>query len=160
MPQTLEEIDKTQAELRVIVKDLSGASGVPMPELIKTENPLFAVFEKLFDYKTVGFKEIFILITAFLLDLGDIIGYSLVPGRKKERKEVRIEPFPEPRLALLPSEDQTGSRMPAPIAPMATGGAGAAVDYAVNDDEVAENAVDAAAPYALRSHRRRSRFRF
>jgi hypothetical protein len=41
-PQKLEDIDKTQAELRVIVKDLSGASGVPMPELVKTENPLFA----------------------------------------------------------------------------------------------------------------------
>ena len=160
VPQTLEEIDKTQAELRVIVKDLSGASGVPMPELIKTENPLFAVFEKLFDFKTVGFKEIFILITAFLLDLGDIIGYSLVPGRKKEKKEIRIEPFPEPRLALLPSEDLTSSRMPAPIAPLSSGGAGAAVDFADEEALGPENTVDAAAPYALRSHRRRTRFRF
>jgi hypothetical protein len=156
-PQTLEDIDKMQAQLRVVVKDLSGISGVPLPGLVKTENPLFAVFEKLFDYKTVGFKEIFILITAFLLDLGDIIGYSLVPGRKQEKKQIRIEPFPEPRLALLTNEEQGSTRAVAPITP---GGAGGAMERMDLGENSLENSADADAAYALRSHRRRTRFRF
>ncbi len=157
VPQKLEDIDRMQAELRVIVKDLSGASGVPMPELVKTENPLFAVFEKLFDFKSVGFKEIFILITAFLLDLGDIIGYSMVPGRKKEKKAIRIEPFPEPRLELLADGGQEGIRALEPIVP---GSAGAVTEYRDDTDDSDEGTADAAAPYALRPHRRRPRFRF
>ncbi len=155
-PQSLEDIDKLQAQLRVVVKDLSGISGVPLPPLVKAENPLFAVFEKLFDYRAVGFKEIFILITAFLLDLGDIIGYSLVPGRKQEKKQIRIEPFPEPRLALLTNEDQGERRMVQPIEPASVGGAVECMD----SYDSAENAENAATPYAQRSHRRRSRFRF
>jgi hypothetical protein len=157
VPQTLADIDKMQAQLRVIVKDLSGISGVPLPELVKTENPLFAVFEKLFDYKSVGFKEIFILITAFLLDLGDIIGYSLVPGRKPEKKQIRIEPFPEPRLALLASDDQSDSRA---LEPIASGGSGGARERVDDGDDCADNVTDSAASYNLRTHRRRTRFRF
>ncbi len=157
VPQTLGDIDKTQAELRVIVKDLSGISEVRLPDLVKTENPLFAVFEKLFDYKSVGFKEIFILITAFLLDLGDIIGYSLVPGRKPEKKQIRIDAFPEPRLELLASGDQRENRALEPIAPA---NAGSVVEHMDDAEDSGDNIVDAAAPYALRSHRRRTRFRF
>ncbi len=157
VPQKLEDIDKTQAELRVIVKDLSGISGIPLPDLVKTENPLFAVFEKLFDYKSVGFKEIFILLTAFLLDLGDIIGYSMVPGRKPEKKQIRIEPFPEPRLALIASEEPGNDRALEPIVSASVGGV---LERADGGDDSAENDMDAAAPYALRSHRRRTRFRF
>ncbi len=157
VPQKLEDIDKTQAELRVIVKDLSGAANVPMPELVKTENPLFAVFEKLFDYKSVGFKEIFILITAFLLDLGDIIGYSMVPGRKPEKKQIRIEPFPEPRLELLASEGQSHSRA---LEPIVSGKTDGVVGRANDLEDAGENDDDPSGSYNLRSHRRRSRFRF
>jgi hypothetical protein len=89
--------------------------------------------------------------------LGDIIGYSMVPGRKKEKKQIRIEPFPEPRLELLADGDQGGIRALEPIVP---GNAGAVVERGADGDEADENAADAAAPYALRSHRRRSRFRF
>jgi len=156
VPQKLEDIDKTQAELRVIVKDLSGASGVPMPELVKTDNPLFAVFEKLFDYKSVGFKEIFILITAFLLDLGDIIGYTMVPGRKKEKKEIRIEPFPEARLELLSHEEKGVSQA---LAPIRSADHDETIDLAEEEDSAANDA-DAAGSYNLRNHRRRTRFKF
>ena len=101
IPQTLADIDATQAQLRVIIKDLASYSGEPLPELVRTESPLFAVFAKLFDFKNVGFKEIFFLMIAFFLDLGDIIGYSLIPNRK-EKKDVAVSvPLPSPRLTLV-----------------------------------------------------------
>ena len=111
VPEKLEDIDKTQAELRVIVKDLSGVSGVALPQLVKTESPLFAVFAKLMDIKTVGFKEIFFLMIAFFLDLGDIIGYTLVPNKKdKKAPAVRLDPFPAPRrLALVSGDGETAA---------------------------------------------------
>ena len=102
-PTSLEEIDKNQAELRVIIKDLAAVTGVPLPELVKTESPLFAVFAKLMDVKTVGFKEIFFLILALLLDLGDIIGYSLVPNARREKRRPYLdEDEPGNRITVLP----------------------------------------------------------
>lgn len=79
-PQTIPEIQALQDELRVAVKNAGALAGVAMPQPVSLENPLFAVFEKLFDFENVGWKELFFLALAFLIDLGDIIGYSLVPA--------------------------------------------------------------------------------
>lgn len=90
-PASIAEIDKLQGELRVLCKDLAGVSAIPMPGFVRLESPLFAVFAKLFDLKSVGLKEVFFLIIAFFLDLGDIIGYSLVPNREKKRRHYSPE---------------------------------------------------------------------
>lgn len=79
-PQNIDEVLQLQDQLRVAVKNAGALAGVAMPEPVSVENPLFAVFEKLFDWETVGWKEIFFLVLAFLIDLGDIIGYSMVPA--------------------------------------------------------------------------------
>ena len=79
-PKSIEEIQVLQDELRVAVKNAGALAGVALPAPVSLENPLFAVFERLFDFDTVGWKEIFFLGLAFLIDLGDIIGYSLVPA--------------------------------------------------------------------------------
>lgn len=106
-PTSLEDIDKNQAELRVIIKDLAAVTGIPLPELVKTESPLFAVFAKLMDVKTVGFKEIFFLILAFLLDLGDIVGYSLVPNARRDKRRRSLdEDGPGNRITVLPRADE------------------------------------------------------
>jgi len=84
-PQTLDEIDQLQNELRVVVKDVGAVSGVRLPDVVKMDSPLFAVFAKLFDFRNVGIKEIFFVILAFILDLGDIVGYSLIPDKPKKR---------------------------------------------------------------------------
>ena len=83
-PQTLNEIDDLQHQIRVVVKDLGAIAGVPLPEPVRFESPIFAVFTKLFDFKQVGLMEIFIVIVGFMLDLGDIIGYTLIPTRSKK----------------------------------------------------------------------------
>jgi len=90
MPGSIEEVEKLQHELRVLVKDVGSVSGKSLPEPVKLESPLFAVFRKLFDWDQVGLEEIFFVLLAFFLDLGDIIGYSLVPAARKK-----------PRLAPL-----------------------------------------------------------
>ncbi|MCF6285856.1 MAG: hypothetical protein L3K26_11750, partial [Candidatus Hydrogenedentes bacterium] len=50
------------------------------------------------DLETVGWKEIFFLILAFLTDLGDIIGYSLVPATVASTKT--RDPFDVTRLPI------------------------------------------------------------
>lgn len=107
-PKTLDDIGQLQNQLRVVLKDIGAVSGISLPEVVKPENPLFAVFNKLFDYRAIGIKEIFILIVAFLLDLGDIIGYSLIPNKKKKREE-------EFALAAIP--DLSGPERLFPPAP-------------------------------------------
>lgn len=95
-PGTIEEIQALQDKLRVAVKNAGSLAGVPMPETVALESPLFAVFERLFDIKQVGLKEIFFLVLAFLIDLGDIVGYSLVPAHPNSRKRRRrTMPFPD-----------------------------------------------------------------
>jgi len=86
-PASIDEIQQLQDQIRVIVKDVVSASGKPLPEVVKLENPLFAVFQKIFTLDQIGPKEVFFVVIAFFLDLGDIIGYSLVPSKKKRRKE-------------------------------------------------------------------------
>ena len=103
-PKTLDEIDKLQHDLRVTAKDVGVVAGIPMPETVSLQNPLFTVFERVFDPKQIGFKEIFLLIIAFILDLGDIIGYCLVPNRpKKSSKRATLEP-----LAAMAGEEADG----------------------------------------------------
>jgi hypothetical protein len=79
-PKNIDEVLQLQDQLRVAVKNAGALAGVAMPESVSVENPLFAVFEKLFDFETVGWKELFFLALAFLIDLGDIIGYCMVPA--------------------------------------------------------------------------------
>ena len=99
----LDDIERLQAELRVVCKDLAGISGVALPEVVRMENPLFAVFSKLLDWNQVGFKEIFLLLVAFLMDLGDIIGYTLVPARKVKRLALdSLELTPPPGKGVRP----------------------------------------------------------
>jgi len=94
MPQSLDEVAALQDKLRVTAKDAGAVVGVPLPSPVKQDNPLFAVFAKLFDLKSVGFKELFILAMSFFLDLGDIIGYSLVPNRPKRTRRQVFEAKP------------------------------------------------------------------
>ena len=85
-PLTVDEIGPLQDRIRVAVKDAGASTDLPVPEPVRLENPLFAVFSRLFDLSTVGFKEILILVFAILLDLSDVIGYSLVPNRPQKRR--------------------------------------------------------------------------
>jgi hypothetical protein len=80
-PVSIDEIQALQSRLRISLKETAAISGRPLPDPVRLESPLFAVFERLFDVKSIGYMEIFILAVALLLDLGDIIGYSLVPNR-------------------------------------------------------------------------------
>lgn len=102
-PATVDEIQKLQNDLRVTLKDMGAAAGVPLPAPVQTENPLFTVFRRLFDYKTIGLKEIFFLAIALFMDLGDILGYVLVPNRR--RQDMVVMPVGRaalPRQAAVP----------------------------------------------------------
>ena len=78
---SLDDIHQLQEKLRVVVKDLGAEAGIALPIVVKQEMPFMLVFEKLFDFRNVGPMEVLILFLAFLLDLGDIIGYSLIPNK-------------------------------------------------------------------------------
>lgn len=86
-PTTIDEVYQLQNQLRVAAKDLGSVAGIPLPPPVKLDNPLFAVFEKLADWRSIGIKEVILLIIAFLIDLGDIVGYVLIPNKKKEKSE-------------------------------------------------------------------------
>jgi hypothetical protein len=86
-PETLAEVTALQDQLQVAVKDAAAAAGMPVPKPIRLENPLFAVFGNLLNWKTVGLKEFLFLFIAVFLDLGDIIGYSLVPNKKRSKHD-------------------------------------------------------------------------
>jgi hypothetical protein len=124
--KTIPEIQELQDDLRVMVREAGVVGGLALPDPVNLENPLFAVFSRLFDVKTVGLMEVFILCIAFFLDLGDIIGYSLVPAaRRGRRKPSPFQPYPvaeaqpdfvpeniEPigdRLGVIPSDDNGGT---------------------------------------------------
>ncbi|MBM3290455.1 MAG: hypothetical protein FJY92_09910 [Candidatus Hydrogenedentes bacterium] len=103
----LEDVTKLQDDVRLKIKDFAAAVGTPMPPAVKLESPLFAVFQKLFNFRTAGPLEYLILALAFLLDLADIIGYSLVPT-KKEKKSPAIwaavpEHLPGPEVITSPT---------------------------------------------------------
>lgn len=82
-PQTIADIQELQDRLRVAITGVAAQAHLPLPEPVRLESPLFAVFQKLFDFKSLGMKEIFFVLVAVFLDLGDIVGYSLVPNRPK-----------------------------------------------------------------------------
>jgi hypothetical protein len=86
-PANLDEVTALQDQLQVAVKDAAAAAGMPVPKPIRLENPLFAVFSNLLNWKTVGLKEFLFLFIAIFLDLGDIIGYSLVPNKKQSKHD-------------------------------------------------------------------------
>ncbi len=88
-PTSLDEVQTLQDQLRVAVKNAGALAGIPLPAPVSLQNPLFAVFEHLFDFRKIGIKEIFFLILAFLIDLGDIIGYSLVPTNKEKEQAAK-----------------------------------------------------------------------
>lgn len=95
MPRDIAGIQNLQNELRVAVKDLGALVGKPLPAPVETDSPLLAVFANLLDPKQVGLFEIFILLLAILLDLGDIVGYSLVPNKTPERPRRFLRPMPD-----------------------------------------------------------------
>lgn len=104
---SLEEIHALQEKLRVPVAKLAGLAAMPVPPIVKQETPLFVVFEKLFDWRNIGPMEILILFLAFLLDLGDIIGYSLVPNKAQRVTRPAWATLPEnlsgPEVVRRPS---------------------------------------------------------
>jgi len=106
-PQSIQEVQELQNELRVLVRDAGAMAGIQLPEPVRLDSPIFAVFARLFDPETVGIKEFFLLAIAFFLDLGDIVGYCMIPaaahaGRKRggalyppEPRQARLEYVPE-----------------------------------------------------------------
>lgn len=112
----LDELDRLQDALRVAAKDAGAYTDLPLPEPIRLENPLFAVFARLLDPSQVGLKEIFFLTMAVFLDLGDIIGYSLVPNKRKTPAGraadlLQVEPaFPGPEY--IGASARSTRRMP------------------------------------------------
>lgn len=114
-PRTIVDIQKFQDELRVVAKDLAAATLIPLPLPVKLESPLFAVLSRIIDPKTFGLKEAIFLILALVLDLGDIVGYTLVPNRKRPALadqgpsfEPRFMPRPEPPVHGLALPDLDG----------------------------------------------------
>ncbi len=85
LPETTDDVLILEKQIRVLVKDAGAVAGIPMPAPAEIEMPIFAVFSRLFDSETVGFKEVFYLLIAMFLDLGDIVGYNLV-ARKGSRQ--------------------------------------------------------------------------
>lgn len=158
-PKSIAEIQTLQDELRVAVKNAGALAGVPMPEPVALENPLFAVFERLFDYKTVGWKEIFFLALAFLIDLGDIIGYSLVPAgvAKPLTTYDTFDPTSLPSRRLRGPERIPDEHLPFPETPFSMLEQPAGGPSEVPDDGPAATAPAAKAPMSFK--RRGSRFR-
>ncbi|MDX9972349.1 MAG: hypothetical protein RBU21_05075 [FCB group bacterium] len=126
-PQTIQGIQDLQNQLRVAVKDAGAVAGLPLPPAVQTNSPLFAVFSNLMDWKTIGLFEVFILVLAFLLDLGDIVGYSLVPNKPVEKKtRPYLRPMPDFMAAevipppsggtetALPEQKRDAETLPAP----------------------------------------------
>jgi hypothetical protein len=121
-PVTLDEIQKLENDLRVPLKNMSAAAGMQLPMPVQIENPLFTVFRRLCDYHTLGLKEIFFMAIALFLDLGDILGYVLVPN-KRRRGDVVVTPAgksisPRPAIPVfrtgeLPAPQQATEAAPA-----------------------------------------------
>ncbi len=121
VPNTLEEIHKLQSDLRVSARQAGSIAGIPLPPAVKTDSPLFTVFSKIFEFRSIGIKEIFFIMIAFFIDLGDIIGYSLVPNQARRKKEDKAPEQPKRRGILLGApaqqrllaESQTAGESPA-----------------------------------------------
>ena len=101
-PSSIDEIQALQNSLRISLKETAAISGKPLPDPVRLESPLFAVIARLFDLKSIGYMELFILAVALLLDLGDIIGYSLIPNR---RPKLTADPTSPPARPLQEQEE-------------------------------------------------------
>jgi hypothetical protein len=101
-PATVGEVEQLQSELRVAVKEAGALAGIPLPEPVSLENQLFAVFERLVDVKRLGMLEVFLLLVAIFIDLGDILGYSLVPNRRKTDASTARSTKPGPVVEAVP----------------------------------------------------------
>ena len=108
-PQDLAGVEALQGELQAALKDLGAKAGIPLPEPYRAQNQLFVVFAKLFDFRNSSFMEIcmslLIMALALLLDLGDIIGYSMVPdepGGKRTRQHVDYDEYLGPEIVPAP----------------------------------------------------------
>jgi hypothetical protein len=104
-PKDLLEVEALQGELQAAVKDMGAKAGVPLPEPYRAQNQLFVVFAKLFDLRNSNFMEIcmslLIMALAILLDLGDIIGYNMVPddpNAKRARKYIDYDRYTGPEI--------------------------------------------------------------
>lgn len=127
----LEDVTKLQDDLRVKIKDFAALAGTSMPPVVKLESPLFAVFQKLLNFRTAGPLEYLILALAFLLDLADIVGYSLIPNRPQKKQAAIWAAVPE----NLPGPEVVTS--PAPMAMVAESAAvGAEPMLASSEDDV------------------------
>jgi hypothetical protein len=84
-PTTLAGVQELENEVRVLARDAGTAANIPMPPPSEPETPLFAVFSNLFDPETIGFEEVFFLLIAVMLDLGDIVGFNLVTRKASMR---------------------------------------------------------------------------
>ena len=114
-PASIQEVEQLQDKLRVAVKEPGAAAGLPLPEPVRLDNPLFAVFSRLCDVRTIGFKEVFFLAIALFLDLGDIVGYSLIPNRGARRRATGIDVAPAGHGEHVP--DLSRKREPSEPAP-------------------------------------------
>ncbi len=108
-PLDLAGVETLQGELQAALKDLGAKAGIPLPEPYRAQNQLFVVFAKLFDFRNSNFMEIcmslLIMALALLLDLGDIIGFSMVPdepGGKRTRKRVDYDAYLGPEVVPAP----------------------------------------------------------
>jgi hypothetical protein len=148
-PQSLQGIQDMQNQLRVAVKDAGAVAGLPLPAAVQTNSPLFAVFSNLFDWKSIGLFEVFILVLALLLDIGDIVGYVLVPNKPATPKHARpyLRPMPDFMTAeVIPPPTGEG---PAALPP-------ATVPENTTDVPAAAEESASSAPHrALRFRRRR-----
>jgi hypothetical protein len=108
-PATLDDIQALQDEVRVQAKDLGAAAGMPLPEPVTLESPLFAVITRLLDFRTVGKIELFFLFLALVIDLGDIVGYALVPNDSRRKKPAYLDPVGDG-----PGPEIIRDRLPAP----------------------------------------------
>lgn len=112
-------VESIQDQLRVVAASMGAQAGVPLPEPYRARNQLFVVFAKLFDFRNSDFMDIsmalLIMALAFLLDLGDIVGYSMVPDQPGSKRAARhpdyhsytgpeIIPAPERRPLLTEPE--------------------------------------------------------
>jgi hypothetical protein len=116
MPDTVEGVAAWQEEIRAAAKPLGELAGKPLPPAARVETPLSAVFANLMDWQKLGFMEVFILALAVLLDLGDIVGYSLIPNQPKKRRSAlpAMPEFDMPEMAVLPPTDRIKKENPPP----------------------------------------------
>jgi hypothetical protein len=132
-PLDLTGVEALQGELQAAVKDMGAKAGVPLPAPYRARNQLFVVFAKLFDFRNSDFMEIcmslLIMALAVLLDLGDIVGYSMVPdqpGGKRSRKHIDYDRYTGPEI------------IPAPLnKPLLTKSDSSPIDYYAEDDKEA-----------------------